>query len=129
MVLGIYYLTYSDDDLADDGCVEARSASASASTRPTRVELALEVKRVGLQEPIEFRFQRRAASDDARARAVQLGRVPRARRARLPTDQGLENFDFVNHTLAKPDTDRFVLASRIAMARTPWRRCSTRSRR
>ena len=55
MVLGIYYLTYSDKDLP---AMEA----ASIEPHPRRfdsadeIEVALEMKAVGLQEPIEFRF-------------------------------------------------------------------------
>ena len=64
-----------------------RSTSSKLKPHPRRfdsadeIEVALEMKAVGLQEPIEFRFNERAAPDDARPRAVQLGRVPRARRA------------------------------------------------
>ena len=46
--------------------------------------------------------------DDAGPRALQLGRLPGARRA-AAAEEELE-FDFVNHTLAKADTDRYVLA-------------------
>ena len=55
MVLGIYYMTYSDKDLP---AIEA----ASIEPHPRRfdsadeIEVALEMKAVGLQEPIEFRF-------------------------------------------------------------------------
>ena len=67
------------------------------------------MKAVELQEPIEFRFARRAAPDDARPRALQLGRLPARSTSCSPPDEELE-FDFMNHTLAKADTDRYVLA-------------------
>ena len=62
MVLGIYYLTYSDKDL------DELDAPTKLDPRPQRfdsadeVEFALEAKQLGLQQPIEFRFRRRAAS-------------------------------------------------------------------
>src|SRR5881398_47884 len=55
MVLGIYYLTYSDKPLET-------LDSAKLNPHPRRfdsadeIEVALEMKAVGLQEPIEFRF-------------------------------------------------------------------------
>src|SRR5690348_593908 len=55
MVLGMYYLTYSEHDLQ-------KTDAASLKPRPRRfdsadeIEVALEMKAVELQEPIEFRF-------------------------------------------------------------------------
>ena len=107
MVLGIYYLTYSNLDLQT---MEA----AKIKPHPRRfdsadeIEVALEMKAVGLQEPIEFRF-------DGELHLTTPGRVLinsavyRALDELLPPDEELE-YDFMNHTLAKADTDRYVLS-------------------
>ena len=107
MVLGIYYLTYSDKDLAG---MEA----ASIKPHPRRfdsadeIEVALEMKAVGLQEPIEFRFNTELHLTSP-GRVLFNSAVYRALDELLPPDEELE-FDFVNHTLAKADTDRYILA-------------------
>ncbi len=107
MVLGIYYLTYSDRDLQS-------LESSSLKPHPRRfdsadeIEVALEMKAVGLQEPIEFRFNGELHLTTP-GRVLFNSAVYRALDDLLPPDEELE-FDFVNHTLAKPDTDRYVLA-------------------
>src|SRR2546425_6723378 len=107
MVLGIYYLTYSNLDL--------RSMEASKiKPHPRRfdsadeIEVALEMKAVGLQEPIEFRFNTELHLTTP-GRVLFNSAVYRALDELLPPDEELE-FDFVNQTLAKPDTDRYVLS-------------------
>jgi DNA-directed RNA polymerase subunit beta' len=107
MVLGIYYLTYSDRDL------QALDAS-TLDPRPRRfdsadeIEVALEMKAVGLQEPIEFRFNEELHLTTP-GRVLFNSAVYRALDELLPPDEELE-FDFVNQTLAKSDTDRYVLS-------------------
>jgi DNA-directed RNA polymerase subunit beta' len=107
MVLGIYYLTYNDLDL---GSLEA----AKLDPRPRRfdsadeIEVALEMKAVGLQEPIEFRFNGELYLTTA-GRVLFNSAVYRALDEMVPEDQVLE-FDYLNQTLAKPDTDRYVLS-------------------
>jgi DNA-directed RNA polymerase subunit beta' len=107
MVLGIYYLTYSDKDL--------RSLDVSKlNPHPRRfdsadeIEVALEMKAVGLQEPIEFRFNEELHLTTP-GRVLFNSAVYRALDELLPPDEELE-FDFVNQVLAKPDTDRYVLS-------------------
>src|SRR5882757_5803923 len=107
MVLGIYYLTYSNLDL--------RSMEASKiKPHPRRfdsadeIEVALEMKAVGLQEPIEFRFNGELHLTTA-GRVLFNSAVYRALDELLPPDEALQ-FDFMNQTLAKPDTDRYVLS-------------------
>jgi DNA-directed RNA polymerase subunit beta' len=107
MVLGIYYLTYSDRDLQSLDV-------AKLNPRPRRfdsadeIEVALEMKTVGLQEPIEFRFNEELHLTTP-GRVLFNSAVYRALDELLPPDEELE-FDFVNQTLAKPDTDRYVLS-------------------
>jgi DNA-directed RNA polymerase subunit beta' len=107
MVLGMYYLTYSEHDLP-------ALEPSELNPRPRRfdsadeIEVSLEMRGVGLQEPIEFRF-------DGELHLTTPGRVLfnsavyRALDDLLPPDEALE-YDFVNQTLAKPDTDRYVLS-------------------
>src|SRR5882762_3437897 len=107
MVLGAYYLTYSDQDLA-------AADAEKMDPRPRRfdsadeIEVALEMKAVGLQEPIEFRFNGELHLTTA-GRVLINSAVYRALDELLPPDEELD-FDFMNQTLAKPDTDRYVLS-------------------
>jgi len=107
MVLGIYYLTYSNLDLAS-------MESAKLKPHPRRfdsadeIEVALEMKAVGLQEPIEFRFNEDLHLTTP-GRVLINSAVYRALDELLPPDEELE-FDFMNRTLAKADTDRYVLS-------------------
>jgi DNA-directed RNA polymerase subunit beta' len=107
MVLGIYYLTYSDRDLAT-------TEASKLKPHPRRfdsadeIEVALEMKAVELQEPIEFRF-RGELHLTTPGRVLFNSAVFRALDDLLPPEEELE-FDFMNHTLTKPDTDRYVLA-------------------
>src|SRR5258705_809102 len=107
MVLGIYFLTYSTADLRS---MEA----AKIKPHPRRfdsadeIEVALEMKAVGLQEPIEFRFNGELHLTTP-GRVVFNSAVYRALDELLPPEKELD-FDFMNQTLAKPDTDRYVLS-------------------
>ena len=62
---------------------------------------------VGLQEPIEFRFD--GVLYLTTPGVLFNSAVYRALDELLPPDEALE-YDFVNQTLAKPDTDRYVLS-------------------
>jgi DNA-directed RNA polymerase subunit beta' len=107
MVLGIYYLTYSNHDLAS-------MDSSKLKPHPRRfdsadeIEVALEMKAVGLQEPIEFRFNG-VLHLTTPGRVLINSAVYRALDELLPPDEELD-FDFMNQTLAKSDTDRYVLS-------------------
>jgi DNA-directed RNA polymerase subunit beta' len=107
MVLGIYYLTYSDKDLP-------RMAGADLDPRPRRydsadtVEIALETKTVTLQDPIEFRYAGELHLTTA-GRVLFNSAVYRALAELQKPGEPLE-FDFVNQTLAKADMDRYVLS-------------------
>ena len=81
MVLGIYSLTYSPLDLD-------KTDSTKLDPRPKRfnsadeVELAVEGRLGRAARPDRVPLPRRAAADDAGSGALQLGRLPPARRAR-----------------------------------------------
>ncbi|HEX5449201.1 MAG TPA: DNA-directed RNA polymerase subunit beta' [Gaiellaceae bacterium] len=107
MVLGIYYLTYTSEDLN-------KLEASKLDPHPRRfdsadeIEVALEMRAIGLQEPIEFRFNGELYLTTA-GRVLFNSAVYRALDELLPEGQALE-FDYLNHTLAKPDTDRYVLS-------------------
>jgi len=107
MVLGIYYLTYTDRDLAKLD-VSKLNPHPRRFDSADEIEVALEMKAVGLQEPIEFRFDEELQLTTP-GRVLFNSAVYRALDELLPPDEELE-FDFVNQTLAKPDTDRYVLS-------------------
>jgi DNA-directed RNA polymerase subunit beta' len=108
MVLGIYFLTYSDAEL--EGL-----DSATLDPRPKRfktadeVELAVEGGGVHLQDPIEFHFRGELHLTTA-GRVLFNSAVYRELADIIGDEDGeIANFEFVNQTLAKPDTDRYVL--------------------
>ncbi len=109
MVLGIYSLTYSPLDLG-------KTESSKLDPRPKRfnsadeVELAVEGHSVELRSPVEFRFRGELLLTTA-GRVLFNSAVYRQLDELVGDgEEGVENFVFVNHTLTKPDTDRFVLA-------------------
>ena len=130
MVLGIYYLTYSPIDLLDS------STRRQLEPRPPRfdsadeVELAVEGKGVELQEPIEFRF-RGELHLTTPGRVLFNSAVYRQLGELIGDEDGqLEEFEFMNQTLAKPDTDRTSSRSSERLRRAhAGAACSTRSRR
>jgi DNA-directed RNA polymerase subunit beta' len=107
MVLGIYYLTYSDKDLE-------KMEASQLDPHPRRfdsadeIEVALEMKAIGLQEPIEFRFSGELHLTTP-GRVLINSAVYRALDELLPPDEELD-FDFMNHTLTKPANDKYVLS-------------------
>ena len=107
MVLGIYYLTYSDRDLPSLD-VSKINPHPRRFDSADEIEVALEMKAVGLQEPIEFRFDEELHLTTP-GRVLFNSAVYRALDELLPPDEELE-FDFVNQTLAKADMDKYVLA-------------------
>ncbi len=109
MVLGIYFLTYSALDLpnTDGSKLEPRPKRFDSADE---VELAVEGKSIGLGNPIEFRFRGELHLTTA-GRVLFNSAVYRQLGELIGDADGhLEEFEFTNHTLAKPDTDRFVLS-------------------
>src|SRR6202166_1154912 len=107
MVLGIYVLTYSGQDLA-------HMESAKLKPRPKRfdsadeVELAVEGKGVGLTDPVEFRFGGELYLTTP-GRVLFNSAVYRALKDLVGDEAGwVDDFVFTNQTIAKPDMDRYV---------------------
>jgi DNA-directed RNA polymerase subunit beta' len=108
MVLGIYFLTYATEDLSKIDVTKLDPHPPRFDSADS-VELAVEGKAVGLQDTIEFRF-RGELHLTTPGRVIFNSAVYRQLGELIGDEDGqLEEFEFTNHTLAKPDTDRYVL--------------------
>jgi DNA-directed RNA polymerase, beta'' subunit/160 kD subunit len=125
MVLGIYFLTYTSIDLPS-------TDATKLDPRPRRfdsadeIEVALEMKGVELQQPIEFRWSgelhlttpgRVLFNSRSTGRSTTCCRRTRSCSSTTPTRRSRRRTPIVTSS-----------RSRTATARTRWRRCSTRSR-
>jgi DNA-directed RNA polymerase subunit beta' len=107
MVLGIYFLTYAP---AEHAKLDPATAQLPRFDQADTVELAVEGKAVSLRDPIEFRF-RGEIYVTTPGRVLFNSAVYRELGELIGDEDGqLEDFEFTNHTLTKPDTDRFVLS-------------------
>jgi DNA-directed RNA polymerase subunit beta' len=110
MVLGSYYLTYSDLDL-DEMTVEDKKFK----TRPQRfrteeeVEFALEAKQITLQQPIEYLWEGELVLSTA-GRVIFNAEVDRALRDAVGELEGeyTTYHDYINRTLSKKELDDFI---------------------
>ena len=110
MVLGIYFLTYSPHDLLEARRDEARPASEAVRLGRRGRARGRGPAASTLQQPIEFRF-RGELHLTTPGRVLFNSAVYRQLGELIGDENGwIEEFEFVNQTLAKPDTDRFVLA-------------------
>jgi DNA-directed RNA polymerase subunit beta' len=107
MVLGGYYLTYSEEDLT-------QAEAEKLKPRPKRfqseeeVELAVESEQVGLQEPIEYRWNGELILTTP-GRVIFNTEVDRAIQDAAGEDGGAEaEFPYVNRTLSKKEMDDFI---------------------
>jgi len=104
MVLGGYYLTYSDKDLGS-------MKSEEMDPRPKRfaseeeVERAVEDGQVGIQQPIEYRYRQELVLTTP-GRVILNAEVERS--LHEFTDEDLTDLPFVNRTLSKKETDIFI---------------------
>jgi DNA-directed RNA polymerase subunit beta' len=107
MVLGTYFLTYCESDLS--------AASASdLDPRPQRfgseeeVEFAVEAKQVGLQQPIEYRWDGELMLTTP-GRVIFNGEVERALGLEIGEENGSgPKHPFLNRTLSKREMDTFL---------------------
>jgi DNA-directed RNA polymerase subunit beta' len=107
MVLGIYFLTYASQDLSK---LDSSGLELKRFTSADDVELAIEAHALTLGETIEFKF--RGELYVTTPGRVLFNSAVYRQLVELIGDENdsLEEFVFVNQTLTKPDTDRFVLA-------------------
>ncbi|MGN6431077.1 MAG: DNA-directed RNA polymerase subunit beta' [Gaiellaceae bacterium] len=111
MVLGGYYLTYSERDLtattSEELAKELKVDGIKRFASEEEVERAVESGQVDLQQPIEFRH-------DGEIRLATPGRVifnlevERSLRAALEEEEANVDYPFVNKTLSKKEMDSFI---------------------
>jgi DNA-directed RNA polymerase subunit beta' len=109
MVLGEYYLTYSDQDLT-------QLKSEDLDPRPKRfaseeeVERAVEAKQIDIQQPIEYRRGEEVILTTA-GRVIFNAEVERSLVEALPEDkieQALAELPYINATLSKKEMDTVI---------------------
>jgi DNA-directed RNA polymerase subunit beta' len=110
MVLGIYYLTYTGDDLnaTDVTTLDPRPARFASEDE---VEMAYENKQVALQQTIEYRRNGEILLTTA-GRVIFNAEIERALAESIgkPEAVGVEDlFEYVNRTLTKRDLDLFLM--------------------
>jgi DNA-directed RNA polymerase subunit beta' len=107
MVLGGYFLTYSEDDLT-------KTSVDKLKPRPKRfqseeeVELAIEAKQVALQQPIEYRWRGELLLTTP-GRVIFNSEVERALLESFG-DEKVALPEFINQTLAKREMDDLISA-------------------
>jgi len=107
MVLGIYYLTYSADDITG---VDASKLETKPHLYRTaqEAELAYERKIVGLQDFAEYRRSGHEHFLTTVGRIIFNDRIERALAEALEGDWKPDDYEFVNHTLKKKDINAMV---------------------
>jgi DNA-directed RNA polymerase subunit beta' len=106
MVLGIYYLTYTDQDVA-------ALDPTKLDPRPKRfrteedVEFAVEAKQIGLQQPIQYLWDGELIMTTA-GRVILNTEVDRALADSVGENGGGTYHPYINKTMAKRDISAFI---------------------
>src|SRR5207248_3212101 len=108
MVLGGYFLTYCEQDLT-------KTTAEELDPRPKRfaseegVQFAVEAKQVGIQEPIEYRWNEELVLTTP-GRVIFNSEVERALHAATGDGdgEGAARHDFINRTLSKKEMGDFI---------------------
>src|ERR671926_839566 len=106
MVLGGYFLTYCEADLT-------KATAEELDPRPKRfaseedVQFAVEAKQVGIQEPIEYRWNGELVLTTA-GRVIFNSEVERALQEATGQTNGDARHDFINRTLSKKEMGEFI---------------------
>jgi DNA-directed RNA polymerase subunit beta' len=103
MVLGAYYLTYSDRDL-DGADAEKLNPRPSRFRTEEEVEFALDARQVGLQEPIEYLWKDELVITTA-GRVIFNAEIDRALHEATGTHEGdgERHHEYINRTLSKKE--------------------------
>src|SRR5205823_7236374 len=104
MVLGGYYLTYSDADLPAMDAEELDPRPKRFASEES-VELAVEDGQVGIQQAIEYRWSGELVLTTP-GRVILNSEVVRSLRESAVED--LDDFPFLNRTLSKKEMDVFI---------------------
>src|SRR5262249_16600422 len=106
MVLGGYYLTYCDQDLSKTTVANLKPRPCGCQSEE-EVELAVEPKEVGLQQPIEYRWRDELILTTP-GRVIFNAEVERSLQDAFEEGEEFEPPEFVNQTLAKRETDDLI---------------------
>ncbi|HET8874043.1 MAG TPA: DNA-directed RNA polymerase subunit beta', partial [Gaiellaceae bacterium] len=106
MVLGGYYLTYAEDDLTQVRA-EKLKPRPKRFTSEEEVELAVESEQVGLQQPIEYRWNGDLILTTP-GRVIFNVEVERTIAEAAGEDDVDVEFPYVNRTLSKKEMDDFI---------------------
>src|SRR5207302_1563441 len=104
MVLGGYFLTYSDQDLSSADAEKLKPRPPRFRTEED-VEFALEAKQVHLQDPIEFEWAEELILTTA-GRVIFNAEIDRALADSIELDG--PGHDFINRTLAKKEMGELI---------------------
>jgi DNA-directed RNA polymerase subunit beta' len=106
MVLGGYFLTYAEDDLMQ---VKAENLKPRPMrfTNEDEVELAVESEQIGLQQPIEYRWNGDVLLTTP-GRVIFNSEVQRSILEAAGEDGVEAEFPYVNRTLSKKEMDDFI---------------------
>jgi len=107
MVLGGYFLTYSEEDLSKTS-VEKLKPRPKRLQSEDEVQLALEAKQIDLQQPIEYRWRGELILTTP-GRVIFNSEVERALLESFG-DEKIELPEFINETLAKREMDDIISA-------------------
>src|SRR6266511_287848 len=107
MVLGGYFLTYSEEDLTKT-CVDKLKPRPKRFQSEEEVELAIEAKQVALQQPIEYRWRGELLLTTP-GRVIFNSEVERALLESFG-DEKVALPEFINETLAKREMDDLISA-------------------
>src|ERR671930_805057 len=106
MVLGGYFLTYCEQDLS-------KTTAEELDPRPKRftseedVQFAVEAKQVGIQQPIEYRWNGELVLTTA-GRVIFNAEVERALQDATGNGDAAARHDFINRTLSKKEMGDFI---------------------
>src|SRR6201997_1697757 len=108
MVLGSYYLTYSDLNF-DQLSVETMDPRPQRFRTEEEVEFALDAKQMTLQQPIEYLWEGELVLTTA-GRVIFNAEIDRALREAVGPLEGeyTQYHDYINRTLSKKELDDFI---------------------
>src|ERR1700758_967252 len=108
MVLGAYYLTYSDKDL-DGTPAEKLDPRPSRFRTEEEVEFAIDAGQITLQQPIEYLWEGELVITTA-GRVIFNAEIDRALREAVGPLEGefTQYHDYINNTLSKKELDDFI---------------------
>jgi DNA-directed RNA polymerase subunit beta' len=106
MVLGCYYLTYSEEDLKSM-TVEKLKDRPPRFDSEEGVELAIDAKQIDLKQPIEYRRSEDELILTTPGRVILNEEVERSLREAFEGEE-FERPTFMNETLSKRETDDFI---------------------